>query len=202
MRHGETLWNRERRIMGALDIPLSTEGRAQCFAAAEVLGGLGLQRIVSSPQSRAVETAEIVADALGLPVQADADLEEVHFGSWQGQTYTQVAQDPLYATYASDPLRNATPGGETLLDVQQRGLRALERLRADEVVLCVSHGDILRSLLCHLLAMPLASYRTLRVDNCGLSAFRLTQGGVESKFVNYLADPKRAWDGAHWGAPA
>ncbi|MFT4569160.1 MAG: broad specificity phosphatase PhoE [Hyphomicrobiaceae bacterium] len=202
MRHGETSWNRSQRIMGAADIALNTDGREQCIAAAEVLAALGIDKIVSSPQRRALESATIVASQLGMGVETADGLEEVHFGDWQGRTYAEVAEDPRYAAYAASPLTQATPGGETLVDVQSRGLAVLKSLAGGQTVLCVSHGDILRSILCSLMGIPLTAYRQLRVDNCGLSAFAIDGDRVEAKFVNYLADPARAWAATHWSAPA
>ena len=125
MRHGETAWNRERRIMGDLDIPLTDEGRAQCEGAAALLAGYGVTRIVSSPLVRAAESAAIVSARLGLPVEHDARLVEVRFGQWQGLTYEEVGADPRYAAFAADPVANPTPGGETVRDVQARGLEGL-----------------------------------------------------------------------------
>jgi broad specificity phosphatase PhoE len=198
MRHGETAWNRERRIMGDLDVPLTDEGRTQCAAAAELLSTFAIDRIVTSPLARAAESAGIVAERLGLAVTSDPRLVEVRFGSWQGKTYAEVAGDPLYHAYAADPVANLTPGGESVAIVQQRGLESLASLRAGESVLFVTHGDIIRTMLCHFLATPLGEYRRLRTDNCGLSAIAVGPGMPEVKFLNVLADQKRAQDMTHW----
>lgn len=202
IRHGETEWNRARRVMGNADVPLSERGRAQCELAATVLPRFDVQRIVSSPLLRAAQTAEIFAAALGLAVTYDPDLEEVHFGRWQGLTYDEIRHDPDYHAFMADPLTRQTPGGETILDVQRRGVAGLGRLGAGERVLFVSHGDIIRSSLCHFLAIPLSEFRRLRVDNCGMSAVTLRGDRAEVKFVNMLADPDRAWDPLHWEKPS
>jgi len=200
MRHGETAWNREKRIMGDLDVPLSEEGRVQCSAAATLLQGFGIQRIVTSPLLRAAESAGILAAQLGVHVTSDPRLVEVRFGSWQGKTYEEVAGDPDYHAFASDPVANATPGGDTVSKVQARGLEGLSSVRAGECVLFVTHGDIIRTLLCHFLATPLAEYRRIRTDNCGLSAISISAGRPEVKFLNVLADQQRAQSLTHWSA--
>jgi broad specificity phosphatase PhoE len=202
MRHGETAWNRERRIMGDLDVPLTEEGRAQCAAAAELLATFAIDRIVTSPLARAAESAAIVAERLRLPTSSDPRLVEVRFGSWQGMTYAEVADDPRYHAYAADPVSNLTPGGESAILVQERGLESLATIRAGETVLFVTHGDIIRTMLCHFLATPLGEYRRLRTDNCGLSAVAIGQGMPEVKFLNVLADPKRATNATHWAGRA
>jgi len=198
LRHGETAWNRERRLMGAADVPLSEAGRVQCARVGEVLAGFGIDRIRSSPLCRARETADIVARAIAAPVENDDGLVEVRFGDWQGKTYEEIAADPRYKQYAADPVGQVTPGGETVVDVQRRGLASLAAARPGECVLFVTHGDLIRSVLCRFLAMPLAEFRRLRIDNCGLSAVATADGYGEVKFVNTLADPARAWDPVHW----
>lgn len=200
MRHGETAWNREKRIMGDLDIPLTEEGKGQCADAAALLAQFGVHRIVTSPLARAAESADIVASHLGVPVTADARLVEVRFGEWQGRTYEEVGGDPRYHAFASDPVANMTPGGENATHVQARGLEGLSSLRAGECVLFVTHGDIIRTLLCHFLAAPLAEYRRIRTDNCGLSAISVGRGAPEVKFLNVLADQRRAQNPTHWSA--
>jgi probable phosphoglycerate mutase len=198
MRHGETAWNREKRIMGDLDIPLSEEGRAQCADAAALLEDFGIRRIVTSPLARAAESAGIIAARLGVAVTSDERLVEVRFGQWQGLTYEEVATDPLYHVFASDPVLNRTPGGETVACVQARGLEGLSSLGVGECVLFVTHGDIIRTLLCHFLATPLCEYRRIRADNCGLSAITISSGKPEVKFLNVLADQRRACSPTHW----
>jgi len=188
--------------MGNADVPLSERGRAQCELAAGLLARFDVQRIVTSPLVRATETAAILARALGLPVTHDADLEEVRFGRWQGLTYDEIRHDPDYHAFMSDPLTKQTPGGETILDVQRRGIAGMDRVGAGERVLFVSHGDIIRSALCHFLAIPVSEFRRMRVDNCGMSAVTLRDGRAEVRFVNMLADPDRAWDPLHWEKPS
>lgn len=198
MRHGETAWNREKRIMGDLDIPLTQDGRDQCAAAAVLLESFAVDRIVSSPLARAAESAEIAAAHLRVPVVHDPRLVEVRFGDWQGKTYEEVGADPRYQAFASDPVAHQTPGGETVACVQRRGLEGLACVQPEECVLFVTHGDIIRTLLCHFLATPLSEYRRLRTDNCGLSAVAVSTGMPEVKFLNVLADQSRARSHAHW----
>jgi broad specificity phosphatase PhoE len=188
--------------MGDLDIPLSEDGRLQCDAAAELLETFAVERIVTSPLRRAAESAGIIARRLGLAVTDDARLVEVRFGEWQGKTYEEVAVDPRYALFASDPISHATPGGETVACVQRRGLEGLACVAPGENVLFVTHGDIIRTLLCHFLGAPLAGYRRIRTDNCGLSAIALGVGAPEVKFLNVLADPIRARNATHWSGRA
>ncbi len=200
IRHGETAWNRDRRVMGNADIPLTERGRDQCVLAARALAAFGIQRVVTSPLVRATETAEIIARALEIDVTEDIDLEEVRFGRWQGKTYDEIAGDPEYIAFAADPVGRRTPGGETIEDVQRRGLASFARVPAGERVLFVSHGDIIRSTLCHYLGIPIGEFRRVRIDNCGISAVTPRSRRPEVKFVNKLADPERVWESLHWAS--
>lgn len=184
--------------MGDAAIPLSEAGRLQCELAARLLASFDVQRIVTSPLLRATETAEILAASLRVEVGVDPDLEEVRFGRWQGLTYDEIRGDPVYRAFMRDPTTERTPGGETLLDVQRRGVSGLSRVAAGERVLFVSHGDIIRTALCHFMAIPVTEFRRVRVDNCGISAVTLYGEHAEVKFVNLLADPARAWQPLHW----
>ncbi|MBJ7403445.1 MAG: histidine phosphatase family protein [Bradyrhizobium sp.] len=84
LRHGATDWNREGRFQGRTDNPLNDDGLRQAQEAAHVLRSLGISRIVSSPLIRAARTAEIIADAIAVPLAIDAGIIEFDFGSFEG----------------------------------------------------------------------------------------------------------------------
>ncbi len=140
VRHGQTDWNAQRRLQGSTDIPLNDVGRGQARDAVTVLDGHRWDAIVSSPLSRAAETADLIAAGLGLSVARHVpELTERSFGPAEG----------LQAGAELDALR--IPGGfrgaESEEDAASRGLGALEAL-AEEFrggrVLVVAHGTLLR----------------------------------------------------------
>jgi alpha-ribazole phosphatase/probable phosphoglycerate mutase len=197
MRHGETAWNRDRRVMSHRPIGLNSRGIDQCRNAAAALRAAGIVRIVSSPLARARESADIVAEAIGLAVEDDTGFCEVNFGHWEGETYDDLIGTPEFEAYVNDPVGTGPPGGESLGTVQQRGLEALERAlagRHDGPVLVVSHGDLIRSLLCHLVGVDLADYRRFTVDNCAVSALDLRNGWSRIRFVNVVSESARLWE--------
>ena len=191
MRHGETAWNQEKRVMGRLEIPLSRKGIAQGKRIARLLPDLEIRVIYTSPLRRALETARILAKECHKSVKINPNLTEVAFGRWQGYRFDDLIKDEAYHRFLRSPLRAAVPGGETIVDVQRRGLRAIRRAIREYPkgrLLFVSHGDIIRAILCHYLKLPLQEFRRLRIDNSSLSAFEVDGSWAEIKYMNFVPD--------------
>jgi phosphoserine phosphatase len=146
VRHGETDWNRDRRVQGHSDTPLNDTGRAQAHALAEELAGEELDAVYCSDLLRAHETARIVAERKGLDVTAISDLRERHFGTWEGLT-----DEEIFARFPAAREGPAAWGdGETREEMAARVFGALERIaesHPDGRVLVVSHGGPLRAVL-------------------------------------------------------
>jgi probable phosphoglycerate mutase len=147
VRHGETDWNRDRRLQGHSDRPLNGTGREQARALAEELADEPLEAIYSSDLSRADETARIVAAANGLEVTSLRELRERHFGTWEGLSDAEIEQR------FPEQIADGTLGdGETREEMDQRILAALHQIAREHpggTVLVVSHGGPLRSVLRH-----------------------------------------------------
>jgi phosphoserine phosphatase len=197
MRHGETAWNREGRVMGRQPVELDEGGRAQVEMAVPLARQLGLDLIVSSPLARAVQSAEIISRGVdGLEILTDERLEEVRYGAWEGKTYYQLIKDETYISYRKAPLESLTPGGETIRDVQQRGVAAVDAAvtaHRGKRILFISHGDIIRTVLCHYMRLDLIHFHRLRIDNATFTAVEISDDFAEVKFVNLLPDPDRAF---------
>jgi 2,3-bisphosphoglycerate-dependent phosphoglycerate mutase len=147
VRHGETDWNRDRRIQGHTDIPLNAAGLEQAQALAERLAETRLDAVYASDLARARDTAQTVADRHGIEVQVDGDLREKNFGSWEGLTDTEIGQR------FPDAVRGRWGDGETTEQMAERAVAAVGRIRArhnGERVLVVTHGGTLRAILGHL----------------------------------------------------
>lgn len=197
MRHGETAWNREGRVMGRNPIELDADGRAQVQAAIPFARLIEPELIITSPLARARQSAEIIAAGMGgISVAEDPQLSEVMYGRWEGMVYDDLIEDPDYIHYREHPLDAPTPGGETITQVQSRGVEAVRRAIGDNSgrrILFVSHGDIIRTVLCHFMRLELAHFRRIRVDNAAFSGFQLIGDFAEMKFLNLLPDPDRAF---------
>ncbi|MDQ0103418.1 putative phosphoglycerate mutase [Paenarthrobacter nicotinovorans] len=153
VRHGQTDWNAERRLQGATDVPLNDVGRGQARDAVAFLSGQQWDTVVSSPLSRAAETAEIIANGLGLSVaRLVPDLTERSFGAAEG----------LQAGPELEALRipGGFRGGESDDDAAARGIAALESLAqefAGKRVLVVAHGTLIRLTLSRAIGRTLDS---------------------------------------------
>jgi uncharacterized phosphatase len=160
VRHGQTDWNAERRLQGSTDIPLNDVGRGQARDAVAVLAPYEWDAIVSSPLSRAAETADLIAEGLGLEVvRRVPELTERSFGPAEG----------MQAGPELDALR--VPGGfqgaESEDEAAERGLAALEALAEEfrgQRLLVVTHGTLLRVSLSRAVGRTLTS-----VDNAVLN---------------------------------
>jgi len=151
LRHGRTEHTPERRYSGRNDLPLSLTGRAEAEAAAARAGELGIDAVVASPLRRTRETAEIVAAALGLPVEVDDDLAELDFGDLEGLTLDEaLTKHPLATRRFMADVTAAAPGGESVAQVSARVARARRRIlerHAGGTVLIVSHVTPIKLLL-------------------------------------------------------
>jgi len=152
LRHGQTDWNVQLRLQGSTDIPLNETGRLQARTAARFLEGQSITRILSSPLSRAHETATIVAETLGLPVETDARLIERSFGVFEGLTLEEVARHRADMAAHMNPEadldgKHYPADAETLPQVIARISGALEAHRAGgDICLFVSHGIPFRAI--------------------------------------------------------
>lgn len=128
LRHGETAWNRDKRIQGQGEHPLTELGQEQARAWGRALVGQGWRRILSSDLGRAQETAALLNEALGLPLLADPRLREQDWGDWTGRTVKELeALDPqAVADQEAAGWDFRPPGGESRREVLDRALAALD----------------------------------------------------------------------------
>lgn len=171
VRHGETDWNLVQRIQGSTDIPLNDTGRAQAAAAAESLAGETWHAIVTSPLSRARETARIIARRLDLgEPQVDDRLVERAYGEAEGLDAAALAD--------RFPGMEGVPGLERRGDVTRRVLPALESIALENPgrrVLIVAHGGVIGSVVRWVTDKALPAGRT-RIPNGSAHRFRYSDG--------------------------
>lgn len=179
IRHGVTDYNREGRIQGQLDVPLSNEGRRQVRELAGRLQPGEIQAIYSSDLRRAKETAEIIARAINTKIEEyRPDLREICFGHWQGYTMAEVAK--LYpeelAIWRADRTYSAPHGGESFAQLAERGWRAAQEIAVShpgQTVAVVAHGGLIKGILCLAHGIDLRERSELVVDNAAVTAIKL-----------------------------
>ena len=172
VRHGETDWNRERRLQGQHDIPLNALGRIQASRCGEVLRGLldgsaADYDYVASPLSRARETMELMRAEMGLAPQAyrtDARLMEMSFGRWEGFTFAEL--QAREAASLAERERNkwdfVLPGGESYAQLELRVRGWYESVARPTVV--AAHGGVCRALISY---FGLAGHEEASIGNIG-----------------------------------
>jgi probable phosphoglycerate mutase len=140
LRHGQTEWNTRDLSQGRVDNPLNEAGLAQAHAAAALLRNRGIASICSSPLTRARVTAEIVGEALGLPVTYYDELQEVSYGVKEGQPMSEWFIEWVAERFTPD-------GAESFPALRVRAATGVNRALAhDPVVLVVAHGALFRAL--------------------------------------------------------
>ena len=149
LRHAETEWNREKRIQGQQDAPLTSDGRQQAEEWGRALNRYQFDHLVTSDLGRAKVTANIINQSLNLPFSEERRLREQHWGMWSGMKFGDLSIDDLREQVKLGwHFRPA--GGESRLEVLERSRQALREIaqsRVGEHILVVTHGGVIRCLL-------------------------------------------------------
>lgn len=164
VRHGATQQTAEDRFSGAVGVDLSDEGRRQATCLGERLRGEGISGVFTSPLSRSVETARIIAGVCGVTPIVRDELREISHGPWEGLTRLDVEErfPEDYAAWETDPFTFAPHGAESGVAVLARALPLIREIvtRHDgQRVLVVSHKATIRLVLCSLLGIDARGYR-------------------------------------------
>ena len=188
VRHGQTEWNRVERFRGRADVPLNETGLAQAKATGQrVASDASLSEewqpvaIYSSPLSRAVKTAEAIAQHFNLPVQVHPGIADIDYGQWQGLTPDEVkARWPeIHHAWYNAPHTARIPGGETLQDLRARGMAAVNELaarHAGQTFVMVGHTVINRIILLGVLGLGNDHFWRLKQDTCAINVFEVDGG--------------------------
>ncbi len=198
VRHGESTWNAEGRYQGRMDPPLSTRGRAQAQTLAERVAREQsaappenrVTLIVSSPLSRARDTAQACADAIELRLGTDERLTEISHGDWEGKLRGEVAirWPDMLAQWRSNPHLVQFPHGEMLEEVELRLRSFLHGLRDETgTVLAVTHDVIVRIAVLLASGKELSSFNEVHIDNAALNEFALESGKLRLLRLNDTA---------------
>ncbi len=196
VRHGETEWNRQRRMQGRLDSRLTAEGRAHARVHGQLLAREAVAQMIVSPLGRTRETAELILEGCDIPVTYDERLVERHCGDWEGLTIEQIAEryPDEWAARSLDPFHHRPPAGENLPDMLLRISPLAERLHDLPVrkLAIVSHGISGRVLLTHFLGLKPSEADRVRQPNDFVYRLTFSDGRVS-------CDHFRGGEGPHPG---
>lgn len=193
VRHGETDWNRERRIQGSTDIPLNKTGRSQAARTADIFARASFDGVASSPLSRALETGSIIAVAVGIEaceIEVLDELAERRYGEAEGLDDRELRE--------RFPGKTEVPGRESREQVAARVIPALIALaerhergrRGDSPsarLIVTTHGGVIRTVLNHV--SPMAKYhRGIPITNGSVHSFRHIDGELQLVLFNDPVD--------------
>ena len=178
IRHGETEWNRQRRIQGQGDSALTAVGLRQAEAVARRIRQVAPSRLVSSDLGRTIQTAQPIAEVTTLTLETDSGLRERSFGIFEGLTPAEIegrypAEHALWQ--ARDP-SFAIPGGESLLVLRQRVAATLERIAGQSTgdVVIVTHGGVLDAIYRIALGLSMHAPRTWQLLNASVNQVEIS----------------------------
>ncbi len=173
-------------------VSLNAEGRAQAAALSARLAHSGLTAVHSSPLARALETAAAVARPHALTPTVEPGLAELAFGAWTGRTIDGLRDEPTWTHFNIYRSGTRAPGGELALEAQARAVAAVLRLAdqdPDARVAVVSHADVLKAVLGHLLGVPLDLQHRLELAPASVSEVELHPWGARVLTVNERTVP-------------
>ena len=188
-RHGQTKHNLDRRYQGITDAPLNQTGLEQAAQLADRLSSEKMDVIYSSDLRRCVETAGLVARKHRLNINQDGRLREISFGEWEGMSYSEIqARSPeLLEKWMNDPAHSSPLGGETLMQLAARVQSAVDEIKsqhAEQTVLLVTHGGVIRTLLCLSLGIDLNRHAQFESATGSISELSMHEKGATLNLFN------------------
>jgi len=169
------------------NIHLNAQGREEAQRTAEALMGKGITRVISSPMERARETAEALADRLGIGIEIHEGVNEIAFGDWSGRPMGELEASPGWKLFNAYRSGTRIPNGELMIETQCRVIRLLEDLRTKEPggsFAIFSHGDPIKLAIAYYLGAPLDLFTRIEIGTGSYSVLRLEEWGPQILAVN------------------
>lgn len=185
VRHGQSLGNLKGGFAGHTDYPLSELGHKQARITADFLKSEQIDAVISSPLSRAVQTAEPIAQDRGLDIITNEGFIEMNFGEWEGMAIEEVEEkyDGAFTVWKTQMYKTVCPGGESTIECYNRAIKALESTakQYEEKNVCITtHGAVIRCLCCYLHGMPIEKLQDIPwADNASVTKLEYKDGKFE-----------------------
>ena len=189
VRHGQTAWNKEEIFRGRTDVPLDETGLKQAELAGEYFKGMEIDAIYSSPLSRALQTAQKIAQFHNLKVQPLDGIIDMSFGNWEGRAHQEIREkdSKTYRQWVEEPHLVRLPGGESLDDVRVRAIAALEeviRNHPEKTLVLVSHRVICKVLICAILGLDNSHFWQITQDTTAINLIQYRNGKYILSLMN------------------
>jgi probable phosphoglycerate mutase len=185
VRHGVTSHTGHKLSGWMPDVHLTDEGRAQADATAELLSGMDLEAVYSSPIDRTRETAAAIAARHGLPVRTRRTIGEVEYGKWTNRSFKVLSRQKLWSVVQRWPSAVRFPDGETLREVQSRALtEKIAEQHPSAMVCIVSHADVIKLVLAHYLGIHIDLFQRIVIGPASVSGVMLTSDGPRVLSMN------------------
>jgi broad specificity phosphatase PhoE len=189
VRHGQSTWNREHRIQGQLDPPLSDEGRSQAERLGHRLAGRRLAGFYASDLKRAFETSQVIGALIGMDAEPAAGLREIYLGDWEGLRTEELAQrfPEAWARWTEEPDWDVVPGGEGAAVFETRVAATLDEIlerHAHGDVLVVTHGGLIQVALHRALGHASRGLFPFKIQNASISVIEKRDGRMVISAVN------------------
>lgn len=204
IRHGETIWNKEKKIQGQSDIPLNNYGRELGYITADALKEIPFDVVYSSPLIRAKETAEILVKNRNLKIFEDHRLTEMSFGEGEGESLLEIHTHPEMKLYnfIHNPGEYTPPaGGETFEELYERCKTFIEEViipseKNYNTMLIVGHGALIRGFIHNINNRPSKDFWIVTHKNCSVTIVDCTEGKLsllEEAKIFYKEKEQATW---------
>jgi probable phosphoglycerate mutase len=181
IRHAQNDWVSKNRLAGwTPGVHLNDAGLKQAERLAKRLSALPLKALYSSPLERCIETATPIVVPHDIEINLLEEVGEVRYGKWEGKKIKKLRKKPAWHTIQHFPSRFRFPEGESLLEVQQRAVSAIESLsirHKNEMIAIVSHADVIKLALAHYLGQHIDLFQRLMVSTASVSLLALPENG-------------------------
>lgn len=150
-RHGETVWNTEKRMQGWQDSELTARGTENAVCLGESLKEISIDAVYSSPSNRTQKTSKLICGDRNIPIIMDRNLKEINMGEWEGKTQSYIKENyPVeFHSFWNAPQNYIPVGGETFFEMQERVWRVLDRIKSEHNsgnILIVTHSVVIKCL--------------------------------------------------------
>ena len=204
VRHGETIWNKEKKIQGQSDIPLNEYGKELGYITADALKDIPFDIVYSSPLIRAKETAEILVKNRNLEIHEDIRLVEMSFGEGEGESLPEIHAHPEMKlhNFIHNPGEYTPPaGGETFEKLYERCKSFIEEIIIPSeakynAMLIVGHGALIRGFIHNINNRPSKDFWIVTHKNCSVTIADCTEGKLsllEEAKIYYQEEIQATW---------